>query len=407
MEHNRVIYTRPYNAEVEYLRSSRTQWIDTGILNTYGISVEVDFQIINTGAIGVQYDILRRSTGIFIKFTSNTGRIEINNGHINNKSIINNVYERKKIFIDSTSKTFLVNGIEGTFVDEPTEFSHDYTLCLFSNAGLNGAVVKIYTAKFWDNGILVRDFIPVRIGSVGYMYDRVSGKLFGNKGTGNFTLGPDVANPVPNIRRVFRFGNKRFVILMPYDSKIEYLEFSGNQYINTLFKGNTTTTKFKMIFMLHSATGKIAVFGSRNITGGVDASAMNIFRIGNNLRMDWAIPINQNSSMAINNNIQYNIEITRGYVKLNNNKKTYSTLDSINNRYNFLIGNLTDGSNSPYPTGFKGKIYSAQLYNNNVLIMDFIPVRKGSIGYLYDKVSGKLFGNSGTGQFILGNDIND
>ena len=42
------------------------------------------------------------------------------------------------------------------------------------------------------NGVLLRDFIPVRVGQVGYMYDRVSGELFGNDGTGDFILGPDV-----------------------------------------------------------------------------------------------------------------------------------------------------------------------------------------------------------------------
>ena len=38
----------------------------------------------------------------------------------------------------------------------------------------------------------VLDMIPVRVGQVGYMYDRVSKTLFGNSGTGSFTLRPDV-----------------------------------------------------------------------------------------------------------------------------------------------------------------------------------------------------------------------
>jgi hypothetical protein len=57
--------------------------------------------------------------------------------------------------------------------------------------------------------------------------------------------------------------------------------------------------------------------------------------------------------------------------------------------------------------GAPARIYSWKIYSSNTLIMDLIPVRIGQIGYMYDKVSGKLFGNSGTGQFILGNDIND
>jgi hypothetical protein len=43
----------------------------------------------------------------------------------------------------------------------------------------------------YSNGVKVADFIPVRIGQTGYMYDKVSGQLFGNAGTGAFILGPD------------------------------------------------------------------------------------------------------------------------------------------------------------------------------------------------------------------------
>ena len=35
------------------------------------------------------------------------------------------------------------------------------------------------------------DFLPVRVVTVGYMYDRVSGQFFGNAGTGAFIIGPD------------------------------------------------------------------------------------------------------------------------------------------------------------------------------------------------------------------------
>ena len=45
--------------------------------------------------------------------------------------------------------------------------------------------------KIYQNGILVRDYIPVRVGDVGCFYDRVSGQLFGNAGTGAFIIGPD------------------------------------------------------------------------------------------------------------------------------------------------------------------------------------------------------------------------
>ena len=55
---------------------------------------------------------------------------------------------------------------------------------------------------------------------------------------------------------------------------------------------------------------------------------------------------------------------------------------------------------------YGGKIKWCKIYRNNTLLRDFIPVRVSQIGYMYDKVSGELFGNAGTGNFIIGNDIN-
>ena len=42
-----------------------------------------------------------------------------------------------------------------------------------------------------SNHVSIFDFIPVRVGDIGYLYDRMSGQLFGNQGTGAFIIGPD------------------------------------------------------------------------------------------------------------------------------------------------------------------------------------------------------------------------
>lgn len=51
---------------------------------------------------------------------------------------------------------------------------------------------RFWGGQIWDGTTLVRDFVPCRIGTTGYLYDRVSQTLFGNIGTGDFVLGPDV-----------------------------------------------------------------------------------------------------------------------------------------------------------------------------------------------------------------------
>ena len=60
---------------------------------------------------------------------------------------------------------------------------------------------------------------------------------------------------------------------------------------------------------------------------------------------------------------------------------------------------------SLFHTTFKGRFYMFYMSDGDNVLLDLIPVRKGTIGYMYDKVSGQLFGNAGTGSFILGNDI--
>ena len=77
-----------------------------------------------------------------------------------------------------------------------------YTITVFAGRNSVSSVTanlvgKIYVVQIWDDGVLVRDFIPVRVGNVGYMYDRVSGRLFGNAGTGAFGYGNDLKYPIP------------------------------------------------------------------------------------------------------------------------------------------------------------------------------------------------------------------
>ena len=54
--------------------------------------------------------------------------------------------------------------------------------------------------------------------------------------------------------------------------------------------------------------------------------------------------------------------------------------------------------------GLYGKIYYFKISKNNQVLLDLIPVRKGNIGYMFDKVSRSILKNTGTGTFILGPD---
>lgn len=55
-----------------------------------------------------------------------------------------------------------------------------------------GTAWRLYWYECRVNGVLVSNIIPVRKGQVGYLYDRVSGELIENTGTGSITLGADI-----------------------------------------------------------------------------------------------------------------------------------------------------------------------------------------------------------------------
>jgi hypothetical protein len=176
----------PYDAEVEYLESVGTQWIDTGINPQSSTTWSTDIVCLpNSGIrymslIGYAYSTLGvQSVGIANQKWSQT-------------SLSVDYASPTLVHADQTGQTF--NGIQGN-----SNNIGNGLLYLFNRTSSlnqypwNG---KIYSAKIWVESILVRDFITVRFTnelgqSEGAMYDRVSGQLFRNAGTGAFTIGPD------------------------------------------------------------------------------------------------------------------------------------------------------------------------------------------------------------------------
>ena len=182
----KIVRTLPYDAEVEYLESTKTQLIDTGYVLSASdrIVVQVYFQEDDHSGGMVILGILNPKLWI------TTGLCRFNG---ENSAPINQLRKLgawNSISIDKdycTCNGTAVPMSKGTFLD------NSLSLFLF---GVNGNTSlntngRISSCKIYHSGVLVRDYIPVRKGTVGYMYDRVSGQLFGNQGTGEFIIGPD------------------------------------------------------------------------------------------------------------------------------------------------------------------------------------------------------------------------
>lgn len=199
-------YTR-----LEYIESSGTQYIDLGYKGNGNTKVEVKFK----------YHTVTSATGSGRVFGSrNTSQIDafaIGSASGVVSATTNKVfwcYDGQPYFIDDTEfgldvwKTVVFSATEHTidgvsvgddYAVTTFETPNNLKLFAFDNNGTNGVgYVDIAYCKLWDNGVLVRDLVPVKNSSnVIGMYDRVSGQFLTNAGTGNFVAGPTTV-PTPD-----------------------------------------------------------------------------------------------------------------------------------------------------------------------------------------------------------------
>ena len=196
---------RPYDAEVEYLESNRKfgyQWIQTDLFPYDGIDIYIGLMPIeyeNVLSTWFVSDPVGDENGGFYRLCRGTGLDAlVNYKSMNSSNIyVNNVsLGIKHELTIKHDGSIIHNGIiVNTFKylqKAPNEPNSPFLL--LGDLSLQKQTWgKLYYFKVVDNEKILIDLIPVRIADEGFMYDRVSGKLFGNVGTGKFILGPDIS----------------------------------------------------------------------------------------------------------------------------------------------------------------------------------------------------------------------
>lgn len=172
---------------------------------------------------------------------------------------------------------------------------------------------------------------------------------------------------------------------MPYDAEIEYLESNGTQYIDTLLYGNENT-EVQIDFIATSINAPVGFSRGDNTNGINIYVAVGSSRFGNRT-VDYSFA----------SNTRYNVIFKDGHFIVNDVDKIFTASSPFT-----TPTTLTIFKTNNY---FSGKVYSAKIIQNGSVVMDLIPVRIGQVGYMYDKINNKFLGNEGTGDFVLGNDV--
>ena len=366
----------------EYLQSSGTQYIDTGIKLTEPLTIEIEFVVTNVTNIGMIlgafYD---NSTQPKYQFYTSSSKFSLS--YLSSNNIVTN---------DECTANQKYNTIINT-TRVSTE-NLNVTLYLFARNNDIGNIIKhkglrIYSVKFYQNNTLIRDFAPAQYNGQYGMWDLVENKFYPNKGTGSFTVGPEIKN-YDEIYEVRKTSSILPAGVELYDS----LKFSSssNTYIETGLTP-TSTTEYKLSFKPYSTTW--AIFGASTTT----ANGIRLFYNGH-LYAGFGTNRSENTTT-----------ITANATHIVTYKKTQLTIDSTN----YSVGQgtsfpttLSIGRDQAWENGvhgLNGEVHYFQIYDNNILIRNFLPCTYLGEPGMWDTVENKFYRNQGTGQFTLGSKI--
>lgn len=193
----------PYDAEVEYLESTGTQWIDTGgvVSKTSHLVIRMsNYSVAGRWMFGARRGYTTDSVGIYSNADTAVNRFRFSWGGSLSDWFTYTTIGVGVVTIDINAGLLTITRelIPNTYQYQITanNFRTPVPMFLFA-LNNNGELVSCATMRL--HGALIddiRDFIPVRFTnelgvSEGAMYDRVSGQLFRNQGTGAFAVGPD------------------------------------------------------------------------------------------------------------------------------------------------------------------------------------------------------------------------
>lgn len=184
--------------QIEYLQSSGTQHIDTGFKPNNNSKIVTTLQYVSSSS-GNKFCLGARTSNnvgrfsLGYSFGSGGGWFFGHGASVTTVNTTSSPTDKTSVVIDKNVCTIAGQSATAT----PSTFSTTQNLVLFADneggkVGQNGAI-KLYDCSIYDNGTLVRNFVPARnsSGTLG-LYDTVNGTFYTNQGSGTFTAGADI-----------------------------------------------------------------------------------------------------------------------------------------------------------------------------------------------------------------------
>lgn len=180
--------------QLEYIQSSGAQWIDTGFNPDQDTRIIYDCERLSTVSAEHFFGVRTGNAAkeAFCFYIYNSGWRFAYNNYV----AAGDGPSTGRYLFDANKNVMTING-SLTLKSTYAKFKASATATLFSmrsfNSGISYGSHKLFSCQIYNNGTLIRNFIPCKppAGAVG-LYDLVNGKFYSNAGTGSFTAGPVV-----------------------------------------------------------------------------------------------------------------------------------------------------------------------------------------------------------------------
>ena len=173
-------------------------------------------------------------------------------------------------------------------------------------------------------------------------------------------------------------------------TRLEYIESTGTQYIST---GITPTENTKVVIEFNSSSSSGVVFGQDS------GYKVNAFMFA----MTVVVFDSTKKDISISANAKHTVQVAPKAFKVDNGSSQYIYANKVNAAYPmFLFGNNRNGK---FSEGVAMKLYSFKVYENDVLIANYIPCKQGNAVGLYDDIAGAMNLPLGAGDFTAGPSI--
>lgn len=387
----------PYDAEVEYLESTGTQYIETGLYlqSSDTVSMRASISTASQSCFwsARQMPFPRRTFTLFYLglYGQTTGRFDYGTqqttttqdvdfvsinfndwfGTHEYKAVANKLYIDDTLYATCQADQFTTGGPVRLLAAESSSSSGTIT---------NFFHGKVYNFKVIRNGNTIMDLVPVRKNGVGYMYDKITGGLFGNSGTGTLAYGNDKS---PTLYPVEKVALPKFP---PVENavEVEYLQTDGGKCFDAGVAIGTDIG-IEMTFWMPEHTSGNYILGNI-VDWGTDRFQFGWFDYTSRQTLRFDSYTTENREFALGYNKWRRLTYGNGIVQVDNEVKAYTPASIVTTTNLYVMGRGAASND-----GYAGlRIKGCRVFKAGVLVRDLMPLKVGTEGCLYDKVAGTV-----------------